>query len=193
MLKSKQINTDKWDLDKPDNRPTWLLKLIEWWYDQFPYKWWEAVYTKYRRIKRHIRWVRECLQYTWDFDAHGCFTLMRYQLERTKICIEKGYHVEEPNETKSLRIAIKLLKRIEDEKHEEECWNRIESKYGELITNWSYDGASRIAYHAFETEENREECREFSRQQYEIAATRRERELVLFWKIFTKYHRLWWD
>lgn len=132
------------------------------------------------RVGVCFRWCRDVLwDKVYEFDSHGSFILLRYHLENIRRCIANGHHLDQGPELKQLRVAIKLLKRLENE-----FW------YTDLLYKlMDRKGFKSRGYKQFRQNIYMQAFSECGKRCDAI----KERDLKLFWLIFSKYYEGWWD
>lgn len=170
-----------------------------WWRSWFFNNIYSVVRHKIHRFLRAIRWHRECISKTHDFDAQYSFTLLRYQLSQVLSCMLGGYHDEEGKDyTKALRLAVKILEKLEDDYYGEWAWRKIEARWGKFdlyegdggLLGGKYLGGK---YEKVSTDEERTQCIKDRMRMHLLADRLYQNNVNRFWRIFAKYHRNWWD
>lgn len=172
-------------------------RIRDWWWDTPIFKAYEKVEHFYYRLKKWWEW-RPVLWDNYDFDAHAIYALIHYKLKRINRCLENGVAIQEGQDMKALRLAIKLAGRIEADKYEDAFFRRHDKKWGELKT-WfepipgSDSSYWRSARSNAVTEEEIEQERKESAEGYQAAEQKAVREKRWLFAIILKYDRNWWD
>jgi hypothetical protein len=155
-----------------------------------------------RKVKRSFDFaVHGWNSYDWDYGY--LLELIEFKLKRMKKEIDNGHHVPDKTTNQSLRICIKLLKKINFRDYHyfmdlhnkkwgdcEWVWHRTDEE-GKEIPN----GASRVEFkrpNAVTEEEKAKEREEF-RIAYKLDDAQRERDVRWLFNIMAKYHQCWWD
>lgn len=87
-------------------------------------------YWKYRLLKHYIRWIKR-ISLIDNFNGHHIYGLIAYQLKDVEYSMLNGYidFTDSPEDLKSIRIAIKLAKRLGDGYHESSSFDRYYEKW----------------------------------------------------------------
>lgn len=183
-MQVKRINID-------DVKPASAFQM--WLWDSFIYKKIiDPISYFFHRLARAWRWNRECVSKVWDFDAHGSFLLILYHLEQVKKSIEGGYRADPTESTKSLGLAIRLLKRLHEDKYEEIGHDRFQRKWGALNTWVDGKGYFQSRF-VKESESNREVLRRELLEMYRLSEVAKKRDLARLGRVVFKYYQEWWD
>lgn len=178
----------------PWDRPDTLLFNIKYWLHD---KWWDFVGKPIYFLKKVYAYAK-LLWNDFDFDAQCLYPLIRLKLQRVQKALENGNAIQEDKDMKALKLAIKLLDRLIEDKY----WapmDRHDRKWGEMET-WfepterndgsSYWMSKRAKANTPELKE--QEILEF-RKAYETEDMLRERDKRNLFRILDKYIRTWWD
>lgn len=160
-------------------------------------------------IRAFIRKVKRSFDYavhgwnSYDWDYGYLFDLIEFKLKRMQREIEKGHHLPDKKTDQSLRLCLKLLKRINKRDYRYFC-DLHEKKWGELEWIWheTYEDGTKIPNNctrlelkrpnAQTQEEKNKEIEEF-RIAYKKDEMQRERDVRWLFNIMGKYHQAWWD
>jgi hypothetical protein len=153
----------------------------------------------YRQLKKIYGWYKNVFKNDYDFDGHCLYAIIEYKLRRVEKVLKNGHAIQEPKDMKALRIAIKLSKKLKEDKYDEKSYDRHEVVWGET-RHWTNptdkDGnywrmySSRVKVKSKEDEEKEREDYWKSIQLQEKLRERDERNL---YSILQKYLRSWWD
>lgn len=88
---------------------------------------------KYRLLMHHLRWIKR-ITTVHDFVGPDMYKLIYYQLTDAEKAMKTGYvdWTESPECLKSLRIAIKLAKRISFDFHNLKAFDRYYNKWSHV-------------------------------------------------------------
>jgi len=135
----------------------------------------------------------------YDFDAGYMLTLLLFKLKRLQdFLLYKGNAVQDKDTLQSLRLAIRLLKRLTNDRYSyfydrhNAKWNPtgIKMTFKELPDS---DLLEMVSYrHQLPAEEQEREGAEL-RQAFELDDAMRERDARWCFSILAKYYRHWWD
>lgn len=140
---------------------------------------------KCRLLMHHLRWIKR-ITTIHDFVGSDMYKLMYYQLQDAERAMKNGYidWTEHPECLKSLRVAIKLVKRIAFDFHDSKTFDRY------------YDKWKLVKHEDFMEELRRKRSVEEiadSKFQYESAERWAKRDMKLLHKIIEKYGDGWVD
>lgn len=174
-----------------DREPATKFEL--WWWDTWLYRnVVEKIGIIYLTAKKHWRWHRDCVSKVSEFDGVTSLMTLRYHLERVLHNMESGWHPPD-HSNRSLRIALRLLGRLDEEKNDREVNAIMEAKWGKFIHGEDENG---FWWAKYENETQPDDKitimqeRQALNSKYEA---RYDRNLKRFWMIFAKYHKGWWD
>jgi len=177
------------------------------------YLWWiqspisdkihDLVWTFYSKpvqmIKKIYGWYTNVFKTDYDFDCHCLFAIIEYKLKRVEKCLLNGNSVQEGEDLKALKLAIKLAGRLKDDKYEEKFYVRHDRKWGELKTWFEpvNDGSGNSYWRSSRpnavTNEQKEEEKSDRRTMYGASENQTKREERWLYAILHKYLRNWWD
>jgi hypothetical protein len=85
---------------------------------------------KYRILKHYIRWIKRIGKIN-NFSGYEIFKLMEYQLKDVQYSMINGYvdWTDSPEDLKSIRLAIKLSKRLGNEFSMSAAYERFAKKH----------------------------------------------------------------
>lgn len=193
MLNSKPIN-----LPKTED----YSKLYLWWIQTKLCKWysdwtWKFFGRPWSLLKKSWDWYRNVWRFDFDFDGHSLFAILEYKLIRLQDCLVNGPAIQMPEDLKALKLAIKLAKRLKENKYEEVGHSRIEKKWGKSIVTFKKlpDGNSQMNSRRSKAKgkKQQEQAWQESLEQYRLADIRMKREERILYAILHKYLRVWWD
>lgn len=171
------------------------LDLVRW-YRRVIYDWF---LNPCYQIKRLWQWYWHVFHNDYDFDAHCLYKIMSYKLQRVEASLLKGYATQEPKDMKALKVAIKLLKRLDEDHHEEFCHIQHVKKWGEskYWTTPCEDGSGSSWFHSSRPNANTPEEKEQERTEwldcYRRAALMRQREAKWAFSILVNNIERLWD
>jgi hypothetical protein len=189
MLNSKAVSDDFWSKDE-----SWLRGKIS---DLT-----SSLRAFLRKVKRALAFaVHGWNSYDWDYGY--LLDLIEFKLKRMQKEIKNGHHVPDKATDQSIRICIKLLKKINrrdyhyfaglhDQKWGESEWVFHKTdENGQEISN----GGSRleIVRPKAVTPEEKEQERTEALVAYRMDDAQRERDVRWLFNIMAKYHQCWWD
>lgn len=88
----------------------------------------------YERVSRSWAYARFGYKH-YDFDSAYLYDLMSFKLKRLEKCLLNGHAIQEDEDMKKLKEAIKLLDRLFDEKYEQKYNALHDKKWGKLKFN----------------------------------------------------------
>jgi len=168
--------------------------------------------SKREMLDRMVFWGWN-MRWSWDFDAHTIYDMLYYKLVRLeKVFTESGnccwnQDPEYPDYKymKSLRLAIKILKRLKDRDTPRYCiglWERHDKKWGKLQSNMSNPSEedktpSGTIFRTWREKANTPELKEQERKEWrallELDGIIYERDKRNFFKILERDLHYWWD
>jgi hypothetical protein len=91
-------------------------------------KYW--VSWKYRLFKHYVRWAKRIGKIN-NFSGYEIFKLMEYQLKDVQYSMINGYidWTDSPEDLKSIRLAIKLSKRLGEDYSSTAAYERFDKKW----------------------------------------------------------------
>jgi len=161
----------------------------------------ENIYYSIKRFFTSIKRSYDFAKIGWsnyDYDYAYLLDLMRFKLERMEKEILNGYAEPDKKTNQSIRICIKLLKKIAHRDYH--YFTELHySKWGnpELISSnhsnseWVY--GLTIEHKNAVTDEQKEQQRKEFLEAYQKDAQQEERDIRLLFAIMAKYHRRWWN
>lgn len=189
MLNSKAVADNFWDKNE-----SWLKSKLR---DLIG-----PIRAFIRKVKRAFDFaVHGWNSYDWDYGY--LLELIEFKLCRMQKEIQNGHHVPDKATDQSIRICIKLLKKINgrdyhyfadlhDQKwgESEWVWHKTDEN-GQEIPN----GASRLEIKRPKavTPEEKEQERKEALEAYRKDDAQRERDVRWLFNIMAKYHQNWWD
>jgi hypothetical protein len=150
------------------------------------------------QVKRLFQWYWHVLRFDYDFDAHSIFAMTEYKLKRVEKALINGHAYQESQDMKALKLAIKLAGKLAKDDYDRAGYNRIERKWGKLVS-WftpienSTNSTWHSKYEKENTEEDKAQCRTEMSAYFLAAEAKRTREAKWFYAILVKYQRAWWD
>jgi hypothetical protein len=146
-------------------------------------------------ISRMLRWNRECLYKVNDYDFSGSLILVEYHLKQVLQSMLNGRHLDEESKdyTKALKLSIRLLYKINNNVHEERAHDKLDATWGDIVLETRPDGSVNLKRELEKTPQDKHLIRQQRIALLETAERRYQRDMKLFWQIFSKYHRHWWD
>lgn len=187
MRNSKMIKGS----DEAPRTKTWVLKLSDWWSDLPPATWIHKGRSFWSRAKRLARWSK-FMWTNWDFDGHSIYPLLEYKLKRIQYCLIHGWSVQDEYDMKALRVALKLVKRLSEDHHENALYGRHDKKWGPLQT-WFTPTDGEPGYSTFKSSRSKAAEREDHLKMFEVEARWRARDEKWFFNILRVHARRWWD
>ena len=187
--------------DFPDKKRS---KLYMWWIETPVCDWYHDFTHKYitnpaYQVRRLWQWYWAVFKNDYDFDFNCMFSIIEYKLKRIQRCLDNGHSVQEPKDTKALKIAIKLAGRLKEDKYEERSYDRIDKKWG-ASKHWvepCNDGSGNMRMKTSRPKVNTPEEKEQEwadiKASHESCYNRMKREEKWLYAIMHKYGRSWWD
>lgn len=133
----------------------------------------------------------------YDFDHSYLYELMLFKLQRIEAALKNGYAEHDKSTLQSIRISIKLLKRITANSYF--YFTDLHSKkWGPLTYNFSEIeniNSSELIFtrkNALTEEQKQLEKNEFLKA-YQKDAQQEMRDIRLLFDIMKKYSKTWWD
>jgi hypothetical protein len=178
-------------------------KIYSWWIGTAVSKWyydftWKFFGKPIERVKKVWGWYWNVFRFDYDFDGHSLFAIIEYKLQRLEKVLIKGHAIQEPQDMKALKTAIKLAGRLKDDKYEIPFYERHNRKWGEMRSKFVPDkktGSTKWLTSrpkAKTKKQQEEELKEF-RAYYIAAEAQQKREEKNLYSILSKYLRNWWD
>jgi hypothetical protein len=206
-FQSKMLKgSDKWGKEAV----TRWERLRCWFWDTAFYKFyndvsWKFFFKPIRDVKKMWQWYWNVFENDFDFDAAYIYKILAYKMRRVLKCLENGHAVQEPQDLKALKLAIKLADRLfADDYYFDAPHRRHDKKWGEL-QSWTMKeensedrpGGPYYRWHSKRpnaiTEEQQKEEREDMKKVWEEEDFLRKRDERWFHGIVMKYRRNWWD
>lgn len=177
------------------------------------YGWWvETTISKYYynfvrnfitnpifQVKRLLQWYWNVFRFDYDFDGHCLFAIIEYKLKRLQETLTNGHAIQEDQDMKALKLAIKLSGRLKEDKYDLVAYDRINKKYGESkiwfedCNDGSGNSYMRSSRPKANTDLEKEQERNYTREQYNSCEYKRTREERILYAVLLKYLRRWWD
>ena len=197
MFQSKAIKGPKPESSRPSKLYLWWIQTdISRYYYSFVYKFIE---NPIFQVKRLCQWYWNVFRFDYDFDGHCLFAIIEYKLKRILPVLEKGHAIQEDNDIKALKLAIKLAGRLKEDIYDMVNYVRHEKKWGEL-KSWftpTNDGTGSSYWNSSRpnavTPEQKEQERADHLANSKSAYARMKREEKWLYDILHKYLRNWWD
>lgn len=193
-------------LKEPERKKSWYYdsKLYAWWVDtelsgyyySFTYKFIE---NPIFQVKRLVQWYWNVFRNDYDFDGHCLYAIIEYKLKRLEKVLLNGHAIQQPQDMKALKLAIKIAGRLREDKYEEAFFDRFDKKWGEIHTWFEpcNDGSDRSFWRSsrpnVKTEEDKAQESADRTAGYESCHNRMKREEKWLYAILHKYLRYWWD
>jgi hypothetical protein len=200
MFNSKALKPFK---DKPNS---FWNKVNLWWYNSwlgknfYDYKW-KLIEAPIYHVKRLIEWQWNVFRFDYDFAGHCLFAIIEYKLKRLEKVLINGHAIQEDQDMKALKVAIKLAGRLKEDKYSDSFYRRHDKKWGEM-KHWFTDVDSNDRTkgslwnhsrpNANTQEEKDQESKEHLANCY-AAEDKTKREERWLYDILHKYLRRWWD
>lgn len=180
-------------------------KFQEWLYDRWlvkKYK--DFVYYCIRKpyedaLKMYGWYTNVFKKNEYDWEGHSLYAIMEYKFQRLEKNLQNGHAIQDPQDMKALALAIKLSKRLKEDRYEDRAWDRIEKKWGKLKT-WFTPIEGKEGYSSWNAKYEKENTLEdknaiYSEKMgyYKAADMRRKREERWLYDILHKHLRSWWD
>lgn len=155
-----------------------------------------------RKLKRAAAYaIQGYNSYDWDYSY--LFKLIEFKIKRIELEIINGHAIPDKQTLQSLRLCLKLLKRINNSEYHY-FLDIHNAKWGE--SEWVFhrkeedgteipNGCSRleiIKRNANTPEEKAQEREEFQIA-FRLDDAQEARDKRLLFRIMEKYHQLWWD
>ena len=131
-----------------------------------------------------------------DFDSGYLYRLMLFKIQRIEKALKNGYAEHDKQTLQSIRICVKLLKKItaEDYNYFAEThlrkWGMIETD-GDA-SNFSINCSINARRNSFSPEEKKQEIKEFL-EAFEKDEAQHQGDINLLFAIMAKHSRSWWD
>lgn len=195
MFDSKAIK------DFPDRKRS---KLYLWWIETPVCDWYHDIKHKlfirpYELIAKTLGWYWNVFRTDFDFDFHSIFSIIEYKLKRVEKALLNGCAIHEPKDMKALSVVIKLAGRLKNESYDMESYDRLEKKWGKMIS-WFTPCEGRPDLSTWHTKHEKEntpedkvQCWEDRKTLWASAEKKRVRDERNFYAILQKYGRSWWD
>jgi hypothetical protein len=198
MLRSKSLK-------ESEKKKSWYhdSKFYGWWIETDLSDWvhdfnWKFIRNPIYQIKRLYQWYVNVFRFDYDFDGHCLFAIIEYKLKRIEKVLLNGHAIQEPQDMKALKLAIKLAGRLKDDNYDMVSYDRLKKKWGKSKTwfgepdkNGSREFRSR--YEKVKTKEDEDQCRKDRFVLYKAADAKTKREEKWLYSILHKYLRVWWD
>lgn len=165
----------------------------------------------FQSLKKSAQKVIKICQYIpllWadeDWDWEFILNLLKYKLQRTKICIKKNDIIAEEEQdevTRQIGIVIKLLDRVEKDEYSDWLEREIQEKYckdflaylpkDSALYELMHEGGPKDHDTRFSKEE-REDIQAMWRKSYEVADRMRSRDIKRAMSVMAKHIQWWWD
>lgn len=153
-----------------------------------------------RNIFRSIKRSYEYAKFGWsneDYDYNYLLKLIEFKLIRLQDCISNGHHIPDKATDQSIRICIKLLKKLAF-KDSSYFTNLHYTKWGQpelLISEPDAKGLCgvEIKHKNVITDEDKEKQTQEFLEAYKKDEEQELRDVRLLFSIMAKYHKRWWD
>jgi len=178
-------------------------KISRWWLESDLRRSWRSFSYKFFKrpifeIKLLYGWYVNVFRNDYDFDGHCLYAIVEYKLRRVEKALQNGFAIQEDMDMKALRLAVKLARRLKEDRYDDIFLDRHERKWGELET-WltPIPNTNSSQWHSRRSKAINAEQKEQERAEF-IACMRAadamvRREQKWFYGILNKYLRNWWD
>lgn len=155
------------------------------------------------RIKRSLAWAK----FAWlnyDFDSAYLFDVMAFKLERILEALKSGYSVQHKDDLDALKEAIKICKRLKEQKYDEKYHSLHDKKWGKskfkTVPHSRDQNGKALTYryvsiprkNVKNKKDANQERKEF-KNCWKLAEKDRIADLNRLNEIFKKHERTWWD
>lgn len=161
----------------------------------------QGIYYSIKRFFTSIKRSYDFAKIGWsnyDYDYAYLLDLMRFKLERIEKEILNGYGEPDKRTNQSIRICIKLLKKIAHKDYQ--YFTELHyAKWGdpELTSHTHPDSKGlyrvTIEHKNAVTDEQKEQQKKEFLEAYKKDQKQEERDTRLLFAIMAKYHRRWWN
>ena len=154
-------------------------------------------YSMYReRIRRSYAFARRgWLNY--DFESAYLYDLMAFKLRRIHAALLAGHAVQEKEDMKALREAIKICERLFDGRYADKYYKEIDKKFGKIKTKDipNEDGTTswEITRTKVKTKLQHQKEREAIKKLYVDAENDRKADIDRLAEILKNHEPAWWD
>ena len=197
MLQSKNLKEEHSESKRPSKLYIWWIDT--WVADQYYHYSWKFFGNLLFQLKRMIQWYWNVFRFDYDFDGHCLYAIIEYKLKRILPVLLNGHSIQEEQDIKALKLAIKLAGRLKEDNYENVAYERVEKKWGKLRM-WSIPSPDsngflhcHTKYDKVTTPADEEKCRSDRTNTYLMADVRCKREEKWLYGILHKYLRRWWD
>lgn len=150
----------------------------------------------FRAVKRSYDFAKiGWSNYDWDYNY--LLELMSFKLKRIEKAILNGNAELDKTTVQSIRICIKLLKKLSFEDYHYftnihyEKWGFPNWEYGETDSNGL--SSVQIIHKNIKTEADKDQARKELVEAYQKDLAQEQRDSRLLFAIMAKYHKTWWD
>ena len=172
-----------------------------WWtsHDRFWVKAWYWLWSDvlYHFPRKQIYYLTKVYAYAkvlrrdFDWDSAYIYDVLMLKLERTrKACYEDGHHIDDYNGEKSIKLAIKLCKRLREDNYMDRWWRKHEAKWGEHVSTKGRVFGRRVG---IKTEEDAKQEHKEALAWMELEEKIKVRDRKWLFGIMAKYMPYWWD
>lgn len=153
----------------------------------------------YERINRSISYARFGWKH-YDFDSTYVYDLMEFKLKRIYNCLKNGDSFQKKEDMDALEEAIKICKRLHDDKYvnkyikvHNKKWGNIKQKTISTVLNGK--PVTRVEFYRPKAKTNNQKKLEYKEitEYYEKAEKDRLLDHDRLCEIFKNYSYRWWD
>jgi len=158
---------------------------------------------KYWQIKNLFKWI-PVIWSQYDFDYHYSLDVFRFQLEKQAEFLEsdRACTLEAKNNAKRIRLVLRLMEKVYDERYGCEYQKILEEKYGEDVLDWHFipiedrPGLSSMKWN-YEVDEKyaniREQIEADKDRLFKESQEKQHKAHKLLWALIEHDIRRWWD
>ena len=169
---------------------------------EVPQEWYYNIKDFFRTIKKVTSWVKFAWKHH-DYSGDSLIQVMHFKLERLYKNIKEDHDINDER-VKSLRICVKLSKRLSTGWHEKAFSDRFDKKWGPIKScfekakglNGTYPSRNRMAYKVtranVETPEQEEQHRAEYHVMYNKIEALQKRDQRLLFILLQKHYESWW-
>lgn len=150
-------------------------------------------YLIYYGIKNLLIWFPIIWQDR-NWDSYFIYKLLSFKLNLTEKHIRKhDRHTTSVQDANRIKVCILLLDRLIKDEYEENCFKKVDEKWGELKMNLDDNHKIKIYREKVLTEKDHEKERKQSKECYRIADEMRKQDKKLLFTYLFKHIDKWWD